>query len=163
MKLKILLLSTKPRMTKKLAAILVVAAGVVICSLVLFAGGQEKTKAVFANEISSKNIKTESDRVLFLEKLGWQVDAESVEVQDVVIPSQFNDTLKAYNEIQMTQGCDLARYAGKKVKRYSYDLKNHPSGEEGVKISLLIYNNTVIGGDICSTRLDGFMHGLTME
>lgn len=151
------------RMTRKNIVVAVLIIGALLCALILMAGHRDQSKTVFGSEISSKNIKTDEDRIMFLKKLGWEVDADSMVVQDVVIPSEFNETLVAYNQIQLTQGCDLTRYAGKRVKRYTYDITNYPTGEMGVKVSLLIYNNTVIGGDICSTRLDGFMHGLTFE
>ena len=46
--------------------------------------------------------------------------------------------------------------------RYTYQIVNHPSGETNVRATLLIRNNKLIGGDVCSARLDGFMHTLLM-
>ena len=39
---------------------------------------------------------------------------------------------------------------------------NHPSGEEGVVLNLLMYKDKVVGADVMSPRLDGFMHSLEM-
>ena len=35
--------------------------------------------------------------------------------------------------------------------------------EEFIKINILICDNVVIGGDVCSVKLDGFMHGFLKE
>ena len=55
---------------------------------------------------------------------------------------------------------DLEPYHGKRVKCWSYRIDNYP-GEDDVLAHLYVYNDKIIGGDICSTKLDGFMHGLT--
>jgi len=56
----------------------------------------------------------------------------------------------------------LTKCAGKRVKRYTYEITNYPTGESGVQANLLIYKNTVVGGEVLSAQLDGFLHGLTM-
>ena len=67
-----------------------------------------------------------------------------------------------YNEIQKAQNLDLTPYAGKRAKRWTYNIKNYPGyeGDSGtVQANILVYEGAVIGGDICSTELDGFMQG----
>ena len=54
------------------------------------------------------------------------------------------------------------QYAGKRVKRYTYEIYNYPSGEAGVQANLLVYRNTVFGGEVLSPLLNGFLHGLAM-
>lgn len=102
---------------------------------------------------------TNDQRVVFLKQFGWDVDANSFEVEEVRIPEVFDDVYNNYNDIQKKQGYDLTKYAGKRVKRYTYTVSNYPSGLKGVRANLLVYKNKVIGGDICSVALDGFMHG----
>ena len=68
-----------------------------------------------------------------------------------------------YNEIQKQQGCDLSKYAGKRCKRYTYVIENYPGQAEGVRANILVYKNKVIGGDVCSVELDGFMHGFAQR
>ena len=44
---------------------------------------------------------------------------------------------------------------------WSYDILNYPGYEntEGIiRGNILVYEGTVIGGDICSNELGGFMH-----
>ena len=55
----------------------------------------------------------------------------------------------------------MKKYAGKRLKRYTYEITNYPTGESGVQVNLLIYKNTVVGGEVLSAQLDGFLHGLT--
>ena len=48
------------------------------------------------------------------------------------------------------------------MKRYTYEITNYPSGETGVLVSLLLFRSAVVGGEVYTTSLDGFMHGLAM-
>lgn len=98
-------------------------------------------------------------RVVFLKQFGWEIDTNSFEVEEVRIPEVFEEVYNNYNEIQKKQGYDLTKHAGKRVKRYTYAVLNYPNGINGVRANLLVYKNKVIGGDICSVALDGFMHG----
>ena len=90
------------------------------------------------------------------------MSAEPISVEELVIPEEFDDTYTQYLELQSSQGFDLEKYAGKRVKRYTYAITNYPTGEEGVQAGLLIYKNTVIGGDVLSSQLGGFIHGLEL-
>jgi hypothetical protein len=105
---------------------------------------------------------TAQERMAFLSQFGWEASEDPLEVSEVIIPAQFDDTYKKYNEIQKTQNLDLSAYAGKRVKRWTYEIKNYP-GYEGkpgvVQINLLIDKGMVIGGDVCSLELGGFLHG----
>ncbi len=107
---------------------------------------------------------THEERMAFLSQYGWELDEEPVEVQEVIIPSEFDDTYTAYNEIQKDQGFDLTVYAGMRAKRWTYIIKNY-SGYENkdcIRVNVLVYDGLVIGGDVCSIELDGFMHGFQM-
>ncbi len=57
----------------------------------------------------------------------------------------------------------MTKYAGKRCKRYSYSVLNYPEEPEDVRANILVYNGKIIGGDVCSLKLDGFMHGFAME
>lgn len=107
---------------------------------------------------------THEERMAFLSQYGWELDEEPVEVQEVIVPSEFDDTYTAYNEIQKDQGFDLTVYAGMRAKRWTYIIKNY-SGYENkdcIRVNVLVYDGLVIGGDVCSIELDGFMHGFQM-
>lgn len=108
---------------------------------------------------------TADERIAYLSQFGWQVDADPVEVSEVVIPTTFDDTYTQYNAIQQAQGFDLLPYAGQRVKRWVYRVRNYPGYEEMdcIQATLLVFDGQVIGGDVCSTQLDGFMHGFVKE
>lgn len=107
-----------------------------------------------------KNIATNEDRIEFLRRYGWEVEPEAREIVEVVIPAEFDGIYKKYNELQVGEGLNLEKYKGKSVKRYTYLVSNYEY-EGSVLANLLIYNDRVIGGDICSSKLDGFVHGFT--
>jgi len=111
----------------------------------------------------TKNLKGETNeqRVEYLESFGWDIVDEPLESTEVIIPSEFDETYENYNLLQQTQGFDLSKYKGKKVTRYTYSVKNYPTeSAENVCATLLVSNKKIIGGDISSTSLGGFMHSL---
>lgn len=120
---------------------------------------QESMTAAGAG-IKKQEGKTEQQRQEFIASLGWQVNPEPDEVSEIVIPKKFDELFESYNEIQKQQGCDLYRYRGKRCKKYCYTVLNHPDGGENIKLSLIVCKNKIIGGDVASQKLDGFMHGL---
>jgi hypothetical protein len=114
---------------------------------------------------ASVTLQEDSDtaRCDFLAKYGWQVTTVPKEVQEVTIPSQFNEVYEQYNDLQQSQGFDLRGYQGKNVKRYTYLIHNYPQDVGEVYANVLVYGDKVIGGDVCTARLDGFMHGFEMD
>lgn len=109
---------------------------------------------------SAVDVSTNAKRVNFLKSLGWAVSGEPIEVIEVVIPTQFDEVYNKYNTIQRAQGYDLTQYKGARAKRWSYEIRNYPGGGTGVRANLLEYNGILIGGDISSVAINGFMRGL---
>ena len=109
--------------------------------------------------ISPKGVKTEEDRVAYLQEWGWQVSSQAVLVEELALPEEFGEEYAKYLELQTGQGFDLTKYAGKRIRRYTYDILNYPTGETGVVAHLLLYRNTVVGGEVLG---DSFLHGLAM-
>lgn len=105
---------------------------------------------------------SEGERQEFIISYGWQVDAEPVEVTEVLLPKKFDDVYTAYNNMQKEQGFDLEKYAGKRAKRYTYVVHNYPDYSGGVRLNIVVQGNKIIAGDVCSLELDGFMHGLSL-
>lgn len=108
-----------------------------------------------------KNVKSNDDRLAYLNGLGWQTSPQPIATEELLIPEQFDDSYTGYLKLQSDQGFDLTQYQGKRVKRYTYQLNNYPSQAEPVQISLLIYKNRVVGGQIQSSS-GSFLHGLTL-
>lgn len=103
-----------------------------------------------------------SERLAFISQFGWQVEEDPVEVAEIVVPSEFDEVYEKYNAIQKTQNLDLSLYSGKRVKRWTYAVLNYPGYEsrrDVIQLSILVYDGLVIGGDVCSLELNGFMHG----
>ena len=103
------------------------------------------------------------DHIRFVSSFGWQVSQSEPETLEVIIPEDFNDVYRNYNEMQKRQGFNLEEYKGLRVKRFTYEIINYPNGVENVVVNLLVYDNKIIGGDVCCTALDGFMHGFEAE
>lgn len=134
-----------------------------ILILVIALGTQGEQWAVVADLKYSLSAADEQERIAFLGQFGWTVDEEPVEVEEIVIPTEFNDVYTNYNQIQLEQGLDLTAYAGKTCKRWVYHVLNYPRDGERVLATLLVYDGKIIGGDISSTSLNGFMTGFLGE
>lgn len=107
----------------------------------------------------SISAKDNNERINFLNQFDLKVSPEPIEETEINIPSQFNKVYEKYNAIQKGNGLDLEKYKGKTCTKYTYKILNY-NGEKGeVRANLLILDGRVIGGDICSLDLDGFMHG----
>lgn len=108
---------------------------------------------------------TAEERIAFLSQYGWNVSPDPLEVSEVLIPEEFDETYEGYNELQKAQNeLDLSKYAGKRVKRWTYEITNYPGYENSpglIRANLLVYDGLVIGGDVCSVELSGFMHGFS--
>ncbi|MBD5118845.1 MAG: DUF4830 domain-containing protein [Clostridiales bacterium] len=130
--------------------------GLAVIALAFTLGGQAVTASA-----EVKNIKSNDDRVAYLNGLGWQVSPQPIATEELLIPKEFDDSYAGYLKLQSDQGFDLTQYCGKRVKRYTYQLTNYPTQDEPVQIALLIYKNRVIGGQIQSSS-GSFLHGLTL-
>ena len=154
------ILTAKLKRERLIAGAAAVAA---LCAVVAIAVGvisvQGGTVSASADQ---KGVKTNEDRVAYLESFGWTVEPEPLAVEELLIPEEFDETYTQYLELQGSQGFDLTQYCGKRVKRYTYVITNYPTGETGVQAGLLIYKNTVIGGDVLSPQRGGSTPSLEM-
>ena len=105
---------------------------------------------------------SEDRRQAFLHEMGWEIPERFEQVKTVLIPEDWDEVYLNYNKLQKQQGFDLSPYKGMQVQIYTYKVLNYPShvGEEGIECHLMISDGQLIGGDVCSTALDGFMQGL---
>ena len=146
--------------TLKFFAVVSVTLTALIMMIAFIPGGEQGyVQTGNDKEISYEKIKTNEDRVGFLSQFGWQVKDEPIETAELTVPEQFDKIFTGYNEIQKRQGLDLSKYKGKDVTRYTYEVTNY-EGESGkVYANIIVYRNKVIGGDICSADVKGFIHG----
>lgn len=110
-------------------------------------------------EYSYDKVKSAADAVNFLSQFGWTVDGGKPESAKVTIPSEFDKVFAAYNEIQKAQGLDLSKYKKKDLTRYTFEVTNYKGYEGKVLANVLVYRGKVVGGDICSADVSGFVHG----
>lgn len=151
------------RLPRRKLAFSVAAAALICCAaLTLNLGGEASPASAASSLPSPKGVKTNEDRVSFLEAYGWQVVEEPLAVEELLIPEEMDESYHDYLTLQTSQGFDLEQYAGKRVKRYTYEITNYPTGEQGVQANLMLYRNTVVGGEVLSPQMDGFLHGLSV-
>lgn len=149
--------SVKSSKLKGVALVVVIA--LAIGALVYLAGGDKP--ATSEGGISLK-AGTAEERIAFLSQFGWEIDEEPLEVMEVIIPAEFDETYTAYNEMQKEHSLDLEPYRGKRCKRWTFAVSNYPGYESKaglVQANLLVLDGVVIGGDVCSVELGGFMQG----
>ena len=147
--------ANKPVLVVTLCCICVALVGVL---LFLNFSGQTVSNV---KDLSAK-ASNEEERIAFLSQYGWKINEDPVEVEEVIIPSEFNETYEAYNQIQKDQSMDLEPYKGKRAKRWVYEIKNYPGYPADckyIRATLLIIDGLVVGGDVSSMEADGFMHG----
>lgn len=123
-------------------------------------GGQGVTVgADVAADYKYDKVKSVGDVVSFLSQFGWTVNGATAECVEVTIPAEFDKIFASYNEIQKSQGLDLSKYKKKELTRYTLEVTNYPDYEGKVYANVLVYRGKVVGGDICSADVSGFVHG----
>jgi len=148
---------------KKKAVFAVVMAALVLIGIILLLGASDHGSK---EDISTRPIKSVTDvrnekhRVAYLAQYGWSVESPAMSEAEVVIPRTFSAVLEAYNDLQKSQGFDLSEYCGTKVTMYTYRVKNEEFAGDEVLAILYVSNGCVVGGDVHSTAMDGFMYGI---
>ena len=145
---------------------------IIICcaALCIVAGGAFAVKGIADRKIVKTSsvadtieklpkAKINDDRIQIAEMLGWKIDSEPLEIEEVLIPEKFDEVYSQYNELQKSMGFDLSKHKGDRCKRYVYKVKNYDSDED-VVLNMIICKNKVIGGDVSSRALGGFMQSM---
>ena len=97
---------------------------------------------------------TKEQRIAFLEKIGYSPSNDYEESEQVRIPIEFGEVYNRYNELQKQSGGNLLNYRGADCIRYTY------IDQDERRLNLLVYNDRIIGGDVCTVSLDGEMKPL---
>lgn len=149
-------MTAKLSKSKLFAAGLILLAAIILIVVFVTAGGGDAVENTPVGE-------TNDDRVAYLASFGWSVNAQPKQTQQVKIPdSTENKVFARYNELQISQGFDLTKYAGKEATRYVYEILNYPEAKEPVYASILVYDGKIIGGDITDSSPNGLIHGFQM-
>lgn len=140
------------KMSRKAAVCIVLAIAAALFLIVVLAGIQRNA--------ASGKVESAEDAAEYLLGLGWEVDQNAVTIQTTVLPEYFDNTISAYNKLQLEQGFDLTEQAGREITVYLFPVTNYPNTSRDVLACLMTCKGKVIGGDIHSSELDGFMHAL---
>ena len=108
-----------------------------------------------ADTINFSGIKTNEDRVAFIERFGIDVADAPSEEKSFTMPESFDRVVLGYNEIQKKQGLDISKYTRKKVTRYTYSVLN--DGMDGAEVNLLVYRSKIIACDVSRGGDGGFV------
>ena len=147
--------STKLTKTK-IATIVLVCACIALVVILAIPGGNAT-----AGKTNKTILKTNEERIDYLASYGWTTENEPLETVETAIPTEFDETYEKYNSLQKEQGYDLSAYKGKTVTRYTYKITNYPNESvQDARVNMLIYENRLIGIDVSSTEIGGFMHGI---
>ena len=157
------ILSVKATRKKTIVVAICLISLLAVGALVLFPHGSAAQTLTRQGVQIVYTAKNNEERLAFLKQYGWVTSTEPTEVKEVVIPADFDETFEQYNRIQLKQNLDLTKYRTKRCKRYTYEVKNYPGITVGVRANLLVYEDEVIAGDICTVELDGFMHGFEVD
>lgn len=86
------------------------------------------------------------------------IEAEPVPIEESVqlLPQDFDAVYEHYEELIAKDGFSLIPYLGKQVTRLTFSVTNYP-GRQDVRANLLLYQGTVIAGDLSTVSLYGFM------
>ena len=110
----------------------------------------------------SASMDSNEARIEYLSQFGWEVSEHPLAAEPVLVPTDVEASCASYCALQKEQGFDIAQYAGQEVYRYTYEVLNYPTGETNVQVNLLTLDGRVVGGDVCTASLDGWMHGLEL-
>lgn len=136
------------------------AATAAVCGFLVFSLVRTPYEPVLAQV---ETISSQGQRLEYLENWGWEVVETPLSVETLLIPETLDETYQTYLDLQASQGFpSLQDYCGETVERYTYAISNYPSGAVGMQVNLLIHNQSVIGGEVLSTEINGILHGLAM-
>lgn len=151
------LLSLKSLKGKLILLTAAVIAAVIV--LVIINSGNAPALASHTDSTLNFSAETDAERLNFITQLGFTVKTEPLSVNEVLIPSEFDEIYTQYNLLQKQSGFDLSKYKGRTVKKWTYCVTDYPGYEtsNAIQLTLLVCKNKIIGGDICSSELNGFM------
>lgn len=146
--------------TLKLIGVVCVSVVALVVLLSVIPTYEPTAASLMYSDVASYNyskINTNDDRIGFLKQFGIEVEKTPVQEQNVTVPGEFDKIYVCYNELQKQQGLDLSKYKRKEITRYTYKVTNYDGYDGTVYADVLIYRGKVVGGDICSADVSGFV------
>ena len=124
---------------------------IILCCLVL---GFILLGQFFSAKAYGVDVSTNEKRVQYIATLGLSLQSDNFTQKEVTIPEEFGAVYNNYNSLQREAGFDLSNYRGKRVTVYTYSLDSQR------QVSLIVFKDKLIGGDIASLKIDGQMTAL---
>ncbi len=139
----VLNMKVKPKKRTIIAFALVSGLVAVICVACMVSSQSTPNQTATCDRLGTYSLKAENadEQKKFLQQFGIEVEPDSSETEEVVIPDYFNEVYEEYNDLQKQIGLDLEKQKGKIAEKITYKLAN--SDEYAV---LLVVNGTVAGG-----------------
>lgn len=97
-------------------------------------------------------LRTNGERVAFLRALGWEVSAEPLSAETLLVPPELPES--SYLALLREQGFDPETLAGRRVKRFLYAVE--APGAPDARAELLILQGRLVGGSSYSAAPEGF-------
>ena len=141
--------------TIKLAAVICIALAILV-SVTAFGDAGAVYASADGVTVSYGGIKTNEDRIEFIEGFGLRVKESPVREEKITMPENFDRIILGYNELQKSQGLDLSKYTKKNVMHYSYEVTNYDY-DGTVYVNILMHKNKIIACDISSGDKNGFV------
>lgn len=114
---------------------------------------------VLSGQLVSANLNkidgsTNAKRMFFLKNIGIEADDSKSFSKTVIIPKEFGEVYNSYNKLQKKAGFDLSKYKGETATVYTYPIN------ERYHAHIIVYDNSIIGGDIAALSVSGKMKPL---
>ena len=94
----------------------------------------------------------------FLSEYGIETKEKPYLVEEIEIPSLFDDFYKSYNALQIESGLNLSSVKGKKAIRYTYEVVNFPEDTGNtIYANVITVKSRPVAGDINCPALSGFI------
>lgn len=146
---------------RRVAVFTIIMISLILIGIIVLIGAHQQKESIAEPTVKTTGIvKNEKSRVAYLKKCGWDVETPALSESTIVIPRSFSQVFEEYNELQKQQGFDLSQYCGMEVELYTYKVINVDETDGDVLAELYVKDGKVIGGDVHSTRLDGYIKAL---
>ena len=144
------------KLTKRRAVALLLLVGVVLSAAVILCSSP---RSIFSTG-DMLDVSQLKGREKYLASYGWEIDPDSEAESTVLLPKKFEGAVKDYADMQTAQGYDFAFYSGLECRQFTYEVTNYDGCNGTVYAVLYVKGTRVIGGDIHSAEINGFMHGI---
>ena len=134
--------------------LVIVLFAVILISVVLVA---TRAKSLLYDNDNSTFCNDQAEILEYINSFGLVIG--DVSSSSIKVPEVFSDVYNNYNELQKQQGFDLTDYKGKVLTRYVGEVKNY-NDSDNVFVEVLTFDGIVVGADIFSTSVDGFIEPL---